>query len=321
MKSEEQTILESVVKKSLDGVLKNSGLKSMVSEATTVKSVAKTISKTVTETAKSLIKEALVLTPKAFLNKSEKLSERTKEGHEILYKGYLDNFNKVSIKLDSALREDASSNASDFRSLKMDEQYNLNAIKLHELYFGNVGDLSSEITYESVPYIKLSRDFGNFEKWQYDFIACCMSAREGWAITYYEPFRNVYVNAVIDGHNVGLPLGAIPIIVMDMWAHAYYKDYVTEKKSYVIAMMRELNWNVIEARMVVAERSELGKIYQIIPLVNSQPEVMLTNASANAMPAPVAPQPSPGPNNPQIALGAGFNGGPVAGPAGGNRQQ
>lgn len=325
--STEKDTIESVVKESLNGVLRNSGYKAFADHGKptkpTVKEVAKKISKTVTEAAKSILNEALVLTPRAFLNKSDKLSERTKEGHEVLYKGYIDNFNKVSIKLDSASREDAASNSSDFRSLKMDEQYNLNAVKLHELYFSNIGDLNSEITYESIPYIKLSRDFGNFERWQYDFIACCLSSREGWAVTYYEPFKGVYMNAVIDGHAVGLPLGAIPIIVMDMWAHAYYKDYVTEKKAYVIAMMRELNWNVVEARMVIAERSEVNKLYQIIPLVNNQPEVMLANAAANAMPAPVQPsphssestnsppQPFAGPNNPQVNLGPGFMGGPV----------
>jgi hypothetical protein len=121
--------IQSLVKESLDGVLKSSGVKFPV--AVTKKSEKTTIVESAKEKTKAIVaslKEALVLTPKAFLNKTEKLSERTKQAHEVLYKGYIETFNKVSIKLDSAARDDASSNASDFRSLKMDEQYNLNAI-------------------------------------------------------------------------------------------------------------------------------------------------------------------------------------------------
>jgi len=291
--------IEAVVKESLDSVLKGAG-HSLEAEKPKPSFISK---------IKTVIKEALVLTPRSFLNKTEKLSERTKETHEIIYKSHITNFNKVSIRLDSALRDDANSDSCDLRSLKMDEQYNLNAVKLHELYFGNVGDLASEITYETIPYIKITQSFGNFEKWQYDFIACCMSAREGWAVTYYEPFRGVYMNAIVDGNSVGIPLGGIPIIVMDMWSHSYFKEYANDKKAYIVSMMRELNWNVIEARMVVSERSESNKLFQIMPLVNNQPEVMLQQAAANALPLPVQPTSIPAPVS-RPALGPGFAGGP-----------
>ena len=302
--------IEEVIKSSVDDALKKSGFsipkKEASKEKTTIVENKKDSNQPLVNLVKdkiSSLKEALLLVPKTFLNKTEKLSERTKEAHEALYKGYIDAFNKASIKLDSANLEDANSNCSDFRSLKMDVQYNMNAIKLHELYFANIGDLASEITFDSIPYIKLNQSFGTFEKWQYDFISSCMSSREGWAITYYEPFKNTYMTCVVDSHNIGLPVGCIPIIVMDMWTHSYYKEYTNDKKAYVVAMMRELNWNVIEARMVVAERSEIGKLYQIIPLVNSQPEVMLSKASVEAMPAPVEPVT---PQTPQ-------NGSPVGG--------
>jgi superoxide dismutase len=182
--------------------------------------------------------------------------------------------------LDAVNPEEANSNHSPFRSLKIDEQYNMNAVKLHELYFTNISDAASQISVDAIPYMRLARDFGTFDKWQFDFRACAMSAREGWAVTYYEPYKNCYINCVIDGHNTSIPLGGIPIVVMDMWAHSYYRDYTDDKKSYINSMMKELNWNVVEARMVVAERANLDAIFKIQPIVNTVPDRILQTVSA-----------------------------------------
>lgn len=233
---------------------------------------------------KKVLSEALFLVPKTFLLKTEFLSSKTKQAHESLYRGYVDAFNKLSSMLDASNVEEASSNWSAYRSLKVDEQFNLNAIKLHELYFSNISDLASQIAVDSVPFMRLARDYGSFDRWQFDFRACAMSAREGWVVTYYEPYRNVYVNCVIDGHNTGIPLGGIPILVVDMWSHSYYRDYLEDKKSYINAMMREINWNVVEARMVVAERANMDAVFKIAPIVNSAPERILQNLTANNAP-------------------------------------
>jgi len=229
--------------------------------------------------------EALVLIPKSFLLKTEKLSDVTKRAHELLYKEYVEAFNKISIGLDAANPEEAKSTTSAVRDLKSDETYNMNAVKLHELYFSNISDLASEISVDSIPFMRLARDFGTFERWQQDFIGCALSSRNGWAMTVYEPFKNTYMNVVVDEHHIGVPVGSVPVVVLDMWEHAYVRDYTTEKKTYIHAMMRELNWSVIEARMAVAERSNLQTLYMIQPIVNGMPEQMLSAAErANEVP-------------------------------------
>lgn len=233
---------------------------------------------------KALLKEASVLIPRTFTLKTEFLSSKAKQAHESLYKAYVDTFNKVSSMLDTVNTEDASANSSSARSLKLDEQYNLNAAKLHELYFSNISDLGSQVSVDSIPYIRLSRDFGSFDRWQFDFRACAMAAREGWVVTYYEPYKNIYMNCVIDGHSTGIPLGGIPIVVLDMWSHAYYRDYLEDKKSYINAMMKELNWNVVEARMTVAEKANTDIIFKIAPIMNSVPERILQNLNADNAP-------------------------------------
>jgi len=230
------------------------------------------------------LREALILLPKTFLLKTEFLSAKTKQAHEALYNGYVSTFNKVSSMLDTANTEEAASAASAYRSLKIDEQFNLNAIKLHDLYFTNISDLASQVAVDSIPYMRFAREFGSFDRWQFDFRACSMAAREGWAVTYYEPYKNVYINCIVDGHSTGIPLGGIPVFVLDMWSHSYYRDYLDDKKSYVNAMMREINWNVVEARMIVAERANLDSIFRIAPIMNSAPERILQNLSINSPP-------------------------------------
>ncbi len=242
----------------------------------------------------SSLREALVLIPKSFLLKTEKLSDVTKHAHEVLYKGHVEAFNKISIGLDAANPEEAKSTTSALRDLKVDETYNMNAVKLHELYFANVSDMASEISVDSIPFMRLARDFGTFERWQRDFIGCALSSRNGWAITVYEPYKNVYMNVVVDEHHVGVPIGSVPVIVLDMWEHAFYKDYASEKKTYIHAMMRELNWSVIEARMAVAEKSGLTALYMIQPVVNDAPEAMLS-AAEKAQEVPIQNvNPTPG---------------------------
>lgn len=232
------------------------------------------------------LKETMILTPKTFLLKTEFLSSKAKEAHEKLYKAYADTVNKVSAMLNSVNPEEANSNDSALRSLKIDEQYNLNATKLHELYFVNISDVASQIAVDSLPYMRFARDFGTFDRWQFDFRACALAAREGWVVTYYEPFKNCYMNCVVDGHNTGIPLGGIPVLVIDMWSHAYFRDYLDDKKSYVNSMMREINWNVVEARMMVAEKANLDAVFKIQPIVNTVPDRLLSGV-ANGLP-PIA---------------------------------
>jgi Fe-Mn family superoxide dismutase len=202
----------------------------------------------------NIIKESYVTQAGKFDLKTELLSEKTKKSHQALLEGYVKKLNEVSSKLDSADTSEANLNNSEFRSLKIDETYNLNAAFLHGLYFQNISDLNSQVSTDSLSYIKLSRDFGTFDNWQEDFIACSLSARNGWAVTLYSTQLKRYVNTVIDLHSQNVMIGMQPLIVIDCWEHSYYRDYLKDRKTYVFAMMKELNWNVIEERFKQAEK-------------------------------------------------------------------
>ena len=201
------------------------------------------------------LNEALVAQTKSYSIPTEALSQANKKNHYELYEQYVKDFNRISAELDAVSRANASGNHSLFRSLKIDETYNLNAVYLHELYFANIGDLQSEITMDTLAYMRLERDFGSFDDWQRDFLACASASRCGWVVTGYNIFTQTYMNYVIDLHSLNVPVGVIPVVVMDVWQHAYYKDYLKDVSEYTQNMMRELNWNVIESRFERAEKA------------------------------------------------------------------
>jgi len=185
---------------------------------------------------------------------TEKLSEENKQAHEDLMDGYAKSLNEISAKLETVDRDNIGPNSSTFRSLKLDEAYNLNAVFLHGMFFENISDVRSQISMDSLSYMRFERDWGSFEAWQRDFIACAMSARNGWVVTVYNFMLRRYINVVVDLHSTGVPFSSIPVVVLDCWEHSYYRDYLKDRKSYVFSMMKELRWEKIEERIRKVER-------------------------------------------------------------------
>ena len=200
------------------------------------------------------INESYVVQAKKYTLPTELLSDKNKKEHQELLARYVKSLNEVSTKLDTASRKEADLNTSEFRSLKVDEVYNLNASYLHALFFDNISDTRSIITMDSLAFMRLERDFGSFDKWQKDFVACCLSARNGWAVTVYNTMLKRYMNVVVDLHSNNVPFASYPIIVMDCWEHSYYRDYLSDRKTYVYGMMKELDWKEIDERFKKAEK-------------------------------------------------------------------
>ena len=163
--------------------------------------------------------------------------------------------NEISAQLDTADREAANDRKSMFRGLKLDEVHNMNAAFLRALHFENISDLHSELTMDMICFLRLERDFGTFDDWQKDFIACCMSSRDGYAVTGYSTYLKRYMNMIIDTESLNVPIGFLPVISLDVAEGAYYRDYLQDRKSYVLRMMKEFNWSHIEKRFKRVESS------------------------------------------------------------------
>jgi Fe-Mn family superoxide dismutase len=208
--------------------------------------------------------ESFVASKKTYKLNTDMLSAKNKENHLNVYQGYVDAFNRTSAELDTADRSSSNPLHSVFKMTKENEVDSLNSVWLHELFFANISDIHSEISMNSLSFMRLERDFGSFDAWQKDFIACTSAAKSGWAVLGYNMFLNSYMNVFIEGNVTNVPVGFMPIIVMDTHQHAYYRDYLGDVKTYVVAMMKELNWEVIESRfakvdsMMNPQQSELG---------------------------------------------------------------
>lgn len=200
-----------------------------------------------------MIEESYVAETKPFKQVSELVSQRTKDAHGALYRECVEALNRVSSELDTADRAEANSKHSEYRTLKHDEVKNLNSVWLHELYFSNCFDPNSEIFMDSKAYMKLQEGWATFDDWQKDMMSCAMACGDGWAVCGYSMFLKKIVNTVIEGNDKHVMAGLYPLVVIDLHEHSYFRDYLNDKKSYVVAMMRELDWNVIEERFLKAE--------------------------------------------------------------------
>jgi Fe-Mn family superoxide dismutase len=225
-----------------------------VSEKDITEVIKESLGKANKQPEKQVIAEAYVVTTSKYDLATEKLSEENKRAHQELMEGYAKSLNEISAALDSVDRDNVNPNNSSFRSLKIDESYNLNAAFLHGMFFENISDVRSTVAMDSLSYMRLERDFGSFDAWQRDFIACALTARNGWVVTVYNFFLKRYMNVVVDLHSSGVPFSAVPVIVFDCWEHSYYRDYLKDRRSYVFAMMKELKWTTIEDRIRRVER-------------------------------------------------------------------
>ncbi len=120
-------------------------------------------------------------------------------------------------------------------------------MKLHEVYFGH---LSGSGVPEGELVKMIERDFGSLDEWKADLVSTGLSAR-GWAITAFDFKDNRLHNYASDAHNVGAVWAAVPVIVLDVYEHAYFIDYGTSRKAYIDSFFKNLDWKF--ANKIVAE--------------------------------------------------------------------
>lgn len=174
------------------------------------------------------------------------LSETQLAEHYKLYVGYVNKTNEIREKLLRADRRQANATYSEYRELKLEETFSLNGIKLHELYFDNLsmagGQPGEEIAYH------LRRSFGSVENWMQDFYALGLAAR-GWGLLAFDLDEREVRNFLQDAHNVGVITRTVPLLVLDVYEHAYFIDYMTDKKAYLNTFFRNIDWNVVNNRL------------------------------------------------------------------------
>ena len=173
------------------------------------------------------------------------ISQKTIEIHwGKLYQGYVKKWQEIQEKLEKVDLSLANATFSELRELKVEQTFPANAILLHEAYFdilGGEGKPAGDI----IEAIK--KDYGSFEEWVGHFKAIGLTSR-GWVVLAYDFNEGRLRNYLADAHNLYGVWGAAPILVLDMYEHAYFIDFGADKKSYIETFFQNLDWGIINKK-------------------------------------------------------------------------
>ncbi len=181
------------------------------------------------------------------------ISDQTLEMHFKLYEGYVKETNNLTEKIAKFL-EDGKVDQEEmpaYSELTRRLGFEYNGMVLHEYYFGNMkkqGSVDPEKT--SAFYKTAEETFGSYDIWKADFVGIGKMRGVGWAICYQDPSNGNLSNHWITLHQIGNVAGFNPILVMDVWEHAYLLDYKpAERPKYIEAFFSNIDWNAAEQRL------------------------------------------------------------------------
>jgi len=186
---------------------------------------------------------------KTFNLQLDGISSGQLEQHYKLYQGYVTNTNTFNEKL-AELREAGKGGTPEYNEMRRRFGFEYDGMRLHEYYFENMtGNGGAAPTTGKLADL-LKENFGSVEAWEKDFRATGAMRGIGWAILYQDPFTGRLQNFWVTDHEFGHPAGFTPILLMDVWEHAYMVDFqATERGKYIDAFFRNIDWKVVESRL------------------------------------------------------------------------
>lgn len=179
----------------------------------------------------------------------EGISEKQVEVHLGLYAGYVKHTNVLREQIADLTALDAEKYAYAITETRRRLGFEFNGMRMHELYFTQFEGGAKDANGDSALAKAVSEKYGSWDAFITHFKSVGMSRGIGWTILYQDPDGGTVHTAWVTDHELG-QLGNLPVILaMDMWEHAFMVDYVpAEKKNYVEAFFKNLNWSVIESR-------------------------------------------------------------------------
>ena len=182
------------------------------------------------------------------------ISDETLEMHFKLYEGYVKETNNLSEKINEFISDGKvdQDELPAYSELTRRLGFEYNGMVLHEYYFDNLqsGGGTGDATKSSQFVTAAEAAFGTYEIWKADFVGIGKMRGVGWAICYQNPSNGRLSNHWITLHETGNVAGFVPILVMDVWEHAYLLDYKpAERPKYIEAFFSNINWNTVEGRL------------------------------------------------------------------------
>ena len=179
-------------------------------------------------------------------------SSRLLNDHFSLYKKYVSQANQLEQMLRIFRSDEKTETPQRHQLIERRFSRAINAIKLHELFFGSIFKNGGVPDPDGNLFKKLSADLGAYEDWEKNFTSIALTDGDGWAVLFYDLFTDKLFNAWIDGHDLEPFPGAFPLLVLDLHAHAYAVEYGSEKSSYIHAFLRAIDWETGEKRFRLA---------------------------------------------------------------------
>jgi Fe-Mn family superoxide dismutase len=177
----------------------------------------------------------------------EGFSNTLLNNHFTLYQGYVTNTNKVADALAAMLKEGKTA-SPEYAELKRRFGWEYDGMRLHELYFENLGS-KTPLVKGAVLGKLIEASFGSYELWEQDFRATGAMRGIGWVVLYYDVPACRLFNQWINEHDTGHLAGCQPILVMDVFEHAFMIDYGLKRADYIAAFFKNINWKAAENRV------------------------------------------------------------------------
>lgn len=183
--------------------------------------------------------------PKTFELKVDGISKEQLDVHMTLYQGYVTNFNGLMQDRENYLKNPADSRA--FSDLTRRIAFEYDGIRLHELYFNNLksgAEAGAKFQNAAIS------SFGSFEEWKADFSKVLTIRGIGWGIVFFDKENNQLINTFVADHEIGHLATLNPVLVIDLWEHAFSVDFKpTEKAKYLEVIWKNIGWDAVEERM------------------------------------------------------------------------
>ena len=178
--------------------------------------------------------------------------------HWKLYEGYVANVNALTEDLD-ALRKQGRSHTALYADRRRRRGFEFNGMVLHEYYFGNLKAGTPEPRADSPLGMAFAQHFGSFAALKEDFLNTGATRSVGWAILYLDPVTKGLTNHFVELHEGGHIAGFTPLLVMDVWEHAYMVDHdASGRTEYMKAFFANINWPLVAARYAAVPETRTG---------------------------------------------------------------
>jgi len=174
-------------------------------------------------------------------------SETLLKNHFTLYQGYVTNTNKL-VELLATMLQAGKVGTPEYSELKRRMGFEFNGMRLHEYYFDNLGE-KAPLDKSGTLAKRMADAFGSYEAWEQDFRATGAMRGIGWAILYQDNVTGWLFNQWINEHEVGHFAGCLPLLIMDVFEHAFITDYGLKRADYIEAFFNNINWDVVESRL------------------------------------------------------------------------